>query len=176
MQRNLGLRKTPIQIKLAPKKPECDAKEDLDLKVDLNKEPINRLSSLLPSAIPTAKEEEEEIDFEASEQQTKRKKSRAVEAKKLFSLFIGNLGNEVTDQVLREALEPLVEHGSLEQVRVVRDAKSGKTRGFGFASFRSVQDFLGVLKGGAGMYIGTRPCTMKRSEGDHGSNKRSRRS
>jgi RNA recognition motif-containing protein len=44
---------------------------------------------------------------------------------------VGNLGNEVTDIILKTAFE---KYASLNKVRVIRNKKSKKSEGYGFVS------------------------------------------
>lgn len=79
-----------------------------------------------------------------------------------FRLFVGNIGNEVTDITLRDIFSV---YPTFDKARVVRD-KNGKTKGFGFVSFLEAKDFLKALKEWNGQYIGNRPCMLKRSTWD----------
>ena len=47
--------------------------------------------------------------------------------------------------------------------RVVRDRRTGKTRGYGFVSFLNPQDFLKALKEMNGKYVGNRPVKITKS-------------
>ena len=76
-----------------------------------------------------------------------------------FRLFVGNLGDEVTDTTLHDIFSV---YPTFDRARVVRD-KNGKTKGYGFVSFLEASDFLKALKEWNGQYIGNRPCMMKRS-------------
>jgi RNA recognition motif-containing protein len=75
-------------------------------------------------------------------------------------LFVGNLGNEVTDDGLKRAF---MQYKSLNRARVVRDKRNGKSRGFGFVSFLDPQDYLRALKEMNGKYVCNRPCKLLRS-------------
>lgn len=78
-----------------------------------------------------------------------------------FRMFVGNLGNEVTDTTLQDIFKA---YKSFVKARVVRDAKSSKTKGYGFVSFKTAADFLAAMKEWNGKYIGNRPCTITRSK------------
>lgn len=56
-----------------------------------------------------------------------------------FRLFAGDLGNEVTDELLFKAFS---KYPSLQRTRVVRDKRTGKSRGYGFLSFKDPNDFV----------------------------------
>lgn len=47
-------------------------------------------------------------------------------------LFVGGLAWATTDSSLREACEP---YGELEEVRVIMDRETGRSKGFGFVTF-----------------------------------------
>lgn len=63
-------------------------------------------------------------------------------------LFVGNLGNEVNDDVL---LKAFLRYPSLLRAKVIRDKRSSKTRGYGFVSFRDAKDFARAVKEMNGM-------------------------
>ena len=50
-----------------------------------------------------------------------------------FRIFCGDLGNDVTDEVL---VRTFSRYPSFVRAKVVRDKKSNKTKGFGFVSFK----------------------------------------
>lgn len=56
-----------------------------------------------------------------------------------FRLFAGDLGNEVTDELLFKAFS---KYPSLQRTRVVRDKRTGKSRGYGFLSFKDPNEFV----------------------------------
>ncbi|EGR32077.1 polyadenylate-binding protein, putative, partial [Ichthyophthirius multifiliis] len=78
-----------------------------------------------------------------------------------YRIFCGNLGNEVTDDVLANSFK---KYPSFCKARVVRDKRSQKTQGYGFVSFLDPQDFLKALKEMQGKYIGNRPVKLQKSE------------
>src|SRR5690606_9235230 len=49
-----------------------------------------------------------------------------------FRVFCGDLGNEVTDEILANAFR---KYPSFHKARVIRDKRTGKTKGYGFISF-----------------------------------------
>jgi len=77
-----------------------------------------------------------------------------------FRLFCGDLGNEVTDDILASTFKHFP---SFARAKVVRDRKSHKSKGFGFVSFLDPKDALTALKELHGAYIGNRPVRLKRS-------------
>jgi hypothetical protein len=60
-----------------------------------------------------------------------------------FRLFCGDLGNEVNDDVLTRAFN---KYPSFQKAKVVRDKRSGKTRGYGFVSFKDSQDYIRAMR------------------------------
>lgn len=78
-----------------------------------------------------------------------------------FRLFIGNLGNEVTDLVLSNTFR---RYNSFYKARVIRDKRSQKTKGYGFVSFTEQADYIKAYMEMNGKYIGNRPCKITASK------------
>ena len=76
-------------------------------------------------------------------------------------LFCGDLGNEVNDDVLSKAFSRFP---SFNMARVVRDKRSGKTKGYGFVSFADTSDLAVALKEMNGKYVGNRPIKLCKSK------------
>ena len=60
-----------------------------------------------------------------------------------FRIFCGDIGNEVTDEVLARAFSRFP---SFQKAKVVRDKKTNKTRGYGFVSFKDPNDFVKAMR------------------------------
>jgi len=75
-------------------------------------------------------------------------------------IFVGDLGNEVNDLVLIQAFS---KYPSILKAKIIRDKRSGKTKGYGFVSFGDPADFAKALKEMNGKYIGNRPCKLRKS-------------
>ena len=75
-------------------------------------------------------------------------------------LFVGNLGNEVTDDLMSRAF---ARYPSFVKAKVVRCKFSGKTKDFGFASFMDPFDAVKCMREMNGKYIGNRPVNITRS-------------
>lgn len=75
-------------------------------------------------------------------------------------LFIGNLAGEVTDDSLLKAFS---KYTSVQKARVIRDKRTSKSKGFGFVSFQSSDDYFQAAKEMQGKYIGSHPILIKRS-------------
>ncbi|PWA92664.1 hypothetical protein CTI12_AA077980 [Artemisia annua] len=78
-----------------------------------------------------------------------------------FRLFCGDLGNEVNDDVLSKAFSRFP---SFNMARVVRDKRTGKTKGYGFVSFANPTDLATALKEMNGKYVGNRPIKLRKSK------------
>lgn len=76
-------------------------------------------------------------------------------------LFVGDLGNDVTDGLLTSAFQ---KYPSFVKARVIRKKLDGKARGYGFVSFSNPEDYLRAWKEMNGRYIGSRPCRLKAAE------------
>ncbi|ORY99852.1 hypothetical protein BCR43DRAFT_434935 [Syncephalastrum racemosum] len=77
-----------------------------------------------------------------------------------FRLFAGDLGNEVTDELLFKAFS---KYPSLQRTRVVRDKRTGKSRGYGFLSFKDPNEFVKAWREMNGKYVGNRPIKLRKS-------------
>ncbi|XP_022743656.1 RNA-binding protein 42-like isoform X1 [Durio zibethinus] len=78
-----------------------------------------------------------------------------------FRLFCGDLGNEVNDDVLSKAFARFPSFNMARQV--VRDKRTGKTKGYGFVSFANPSDLAAALKEMNGKYVGNRPIKLRKS-------------
>lgn len=77
-----------------------------------------------------------------------------------FRIFCGDLGNDVTDEVLNRAFN---KYPSFLKSKVVRDKRTNKTKGFGFVSFKDPQDFMRAMRDMNGKYVGSRPIKLRKS-------------
>ena len=83
---------------------------------------------------------------------------------KHFRLFVGNLGPDATDDLLRGAFS---KYKSLSNVHVPMNngnSKDRKPKGFGFVAFADADDYLQAFKDMNGKYIGQFPVQLKRAE------------
>lgn len=78
-----------------------------------------------------------------------------------FRVFAGNLGLEISDEALAAAFH---KYSSFLMAKVVRDKKTGKSKGFGFLSFGSAEDYIRAVREMNGKYIGSRPVTLSKSK------------
>ncbi|XP_008209983.1 RNA-binding protein 42 [Nasonia vitripennis] len=77
-----------------------------------------------------------------------------------FRIFCGDLGNDVTDEML---VRVFGKYPSFQKAKVVRDKRTNKTKGFGFVSFKDPQDFIKAMKEMNGRYVGSRPIKLRKS-------------
>merc|ERR1712200_7376 len=77
-----------------------------------------------------------------------------------FRIFCGDLGNDVTDEVLNRTFG---KYPSFQQAKVVRDKRSNKTKGYGFVGFKDPADFTKAIKEMDGKYVGSRPIRLRQS-------------
>eukprot|EP00250_Pteridium_aquilinum_P000286 c10321_g1_i1 orf=68-1159(+) len=77
-----------------------------------------------------------------------------------YRLFCGDLGNEVNDEVLTKAFS---RYTNFNMARVVRDKRTGKTKGYGFVSFSTPSDLALAVKEMNGKYVGNRPIKLSKS-------------
>lgn len=78
-----------------------------------------------------------------------------------FRLFCGDLGNEVSDDMLSNAFK---KYSSFVKARVIRDRKSGKSKGYGFVSFTDPTNFTKAFREMNGRYVGNRPIKLRKSK------------
>ena len=77
-----------------------------------------------------------------------------------FRLFVGNIGNEVTDELLSHSFG---RYPSLSRAKVIRNKHTNKSKGYAFISFMDPFDCAKALREMTGKYIGNRPCKLSRS-------------
>ena len=70
-----------------------------------------------------------------------------------YHLFVGDLSPEVNDSVLQKAFSAF---GSLSDARVMWDANTGKSRGYGFLAFRDRTDAEQAINAMNGEWLGAR--------------------
>ena len=75
-------------------------------------------------------------------------------------IFVGDLGKEVSDDVLTRAF---ARFPSFLKAKVVRNTSNGAHKGYGFVSFGDMASMVKAIKEMDGKYIGNRPCKLKKS-------------
>ncbi|XP_067831501.1 RNA-binding protein 42 [Heptranchias perlo] len=77
-----------------------------------------------------------------------------------FRIFCGDLGNEVNDDILARAFG---KYPSFLKAKVIRDKRTGKTKGYGFVSFKDPNDYVRAMREMNGKYVGSRPIKLRKS-------------
>ncbi|CAG9807448.1 unnamed protein product [Chironomus riparius] len=77
-----------------------------------------------------------------------------------FRIFCGDLGNDVTDELLTRTFSKFP---SFQRAKVIRDKRTNKTKGYGFVSFKEPADFIKAMKEFDGRYVGSRPIKLRKS-------------
>ncbi|KAI8805786.1 hypothetical protein BJ742DRAFT_665706, partial [Cladochytrium replicatum] len=77
-----------------------------------------------------------------------------------YRIFCGDLGNEVNDDMLQKAFS---KYPTFQKAKVLRDKRSGKSKGYGFVSFKDPNDFVRAMREMNGKYIGNRPIKLRKS-------------
>ncbi|KAI6186883.1 RNA-binding motif protein 42 [Aphelenchoides besseyi] len=77
-----------------------------------------------------------------------------------FRIFCGDLGNEVSDELLAKAFR---KYPSFQKAKVVRDSRTNKPKGYGFVSFKHQDDFVRACREMDGKYVGNRPIKLRKS-------------
>ncbi|CAK1549439.1 unnamed protein product [Leptosia nina] len=77
-----------------------------------------------------------------------------------FRMFCGDLGNDVTDELLARTFG---KYSSFQRAKVIRDKRTNKSKGFGFVSFKDPGDFIKAMKEMDGRYVGSRPIKLRKS-------------
>ncbi|KAF8316902.1 RNA-binding domain-containing protein [Clavulina sp. PMI_390] len=77
-----------------------------------------------------------------------------------FRLFVGDLSNDVSDDVLSNAFN---KYPSFTKARVIRDRLSQKAK-YGFVAFSDPEDFLKAWKEMDGKYVGNRPVKLRKAD------------
>lgn len=70
-----------------------------------------------------------------------------------FHIFVGDLSNEVNDEVLTQAFSNF---GTVSEARVMWDMKTGRSRGYGFVAFRDRTEAERALSSMDGEWLGSR--------------------
>jgi len=83
-----------------------------------------------------------------------------------FRLFVGDLGNDVSDEGLTAAFGG---YKSFVKAKVIRDKMTTKSRGFGFVSYADPEDFMKAWKDMDGKYVGSRPVKISKATTQVGS-------
>lgn len=81
-----------------------------------------------------------------------------------YRIFVGNLGPETNDEILSRNFS---QYKSFAKARVVRDGRTGKSRGYGFVSLLDSHDYARALREMHGRYVGNRVVQLKKCKSDN---------
>ncbi|KAG7344191.1 nucleic acid-binding protein [Nitzschia inconspicua] len=79
-----------------------------------------------------------------------------------FRIFVGNLSRDVTDAQLLEHFQ--TKYTSTAMAKVVKDNKTGVSKGYGFVSFLQPLDCAKAIREQDQKWLGSRPIRVKRSD------------
>lgn len=80
-----------------------------------------------------------------------------------LKVFLGNLGPEVTEEMINRILQPVYPTIQPSMTRVVRDKNSGESR-FGFVVFGDGREGLKFIREWQNKFLGSRPLQLQRSK------------
>ena len=78
----------------------------------------------------------------------------------LLEIQVYLLGNEVSDEILSNAFR---NYKSFLKARVIKNRRTGKSKGFGFVSLGTMEDYAKAMKEMNGRYVGNRPIKLTKS-------------
>jgi cold-inducible RNA-binding protein len=82
-----------------------------------------------------------------------------------MKLFVGNLPFAITERELRDLFAA---HAAVSDVKIVRDAESGKSRGFGFVELMMESDAKAVVAAMDGERVNGRPLKVEIAKDSNG--------
>lgn len=82
-----------------------------------------------------------------------------------FRLFVGNIGNDVTEELL---IQTFIKYKSLSKVKVPIDQTKNENKGFAFLSFADADDYLKCYREMNGQYVGNKPISLERAKTEIG--------
>ncbi len=72
-------------------------------------------------------------------------------------IYVGNIGYDTREQELREAFEA---HGQVQEVSMVMDRETGRSKGFGFVEMPTSAEAQAAISALNGKEFGGRPATV----------------
>ncbi|XP_028327535.1 RNA-binding protein 42 [Gouania willdenowi] len=111
---------------------------------DKKKTKVEKVKKCIRTAAGTSWEDQSLLEWDADD----------------FRIFCGDLGNEVNDDILARAFS---RYPSFLKAKVVRDKRTGKTKGYGFVSFKDPNDYVRAMREMNGKYVGSRPIKLRKS-------------
>ena len=86
-------------------------------------------------------------------------------------VYIGGLPWDITSDELREVFE---EFGEIIESKVVKDRYTGRSRGFGFITFKEDEDALKAIEEGDGGELDGKPIKVREAKDKNKDKKRNR--
>jgi len=77
-----------------------------------------------------------------------------------FRIFVGDIGNDCTDEQLAAAFR---KYPSFQKAKIIRDKYTNKPKGYGFVSIKDPADFTKAMREMNGKYVGNRPIKLRKS-------------
>ncbi len=77
------------------------------------------------------------------------------------SIYVGNLPYSTREEDLREVFEA---HGNVENVKIIRDRETGRSRGFGFVEMASEEETNAAISALNGSDLGGRNLKVSLSK------------
>ncbi len=77
------------------------------------------------------------------------------------SIYVGNLPYSTREEDLREVFEA---HGNVENVKIIRDRETGRSRGFGFVEMSSEEETNAAISALNGSDLGGRTLKVSLSK------------
>ncbi len=84
-----------------------------------------------------------------------------VQTKKKMDIYIGNLPYDIEEQTLNAKF---AEHGKVDNVKIVMDRYSGRSKGFGFVSMSDWKEAQNAIKALDGETIEGRPLKVNQAK------------
>ncbi|XP_055302970.1 RNA-binding protein 42 [Sitodiplosis mosellana] len=164
----------PTETPIAPQIDISNIQFDVTQKLKkLKTEKPNGPNPIAEAAIQAAKASSALQNFQINEKRKKDKKTVRVAGGQVwedpsladwesddFRIFCGDLGNDVNDELLTRTFNKFP---SFTRAKVIRDKRTGKSKGFGFVSFKEPGDFIRAMKEMDGRYVGSRPIKLRKS-------------
>ncbi|EFP05033.1 hypothetical protein CRE_03259 [Caenorhabditis remanei] len=76
-----------------------------------------------------------------------------IDTSKHFHVFVGDLSKDVSNELLKSTFQ---KYGEVSEAKVIRDAQTQKSKGYGFVSFPNKQNAENAIAGMNGKWIGKR--------------------
>ena len=75
-----------------------------------------------------------------------------------YRICVMDLGNEISNEDLQLSFN---KYPSFLKCKIIKDARSGKSKGYGFVSLGTAEDYKNAMKEMEGVFIGNRPVKLQ---------------